>query len=128
MDVVVVHVVFVEVFDEHSCEVFGLPVSGFEAFDVTVGNEATVKNQELVEFLVHSVDVFMFDDFFEVSGDGYHLLFLLFSLSFLWMGWIELLQPESELKGLVSFFIGIYLRRISSLESCGRMFSISGWK
>jgi hypothetical protein len=78
IDSVVVSVFPVKVSDEDLCKVSGAFVGRFEAVDVVVGDESTMEMKELIKLLVHSVDIFVFNDLFEVFDDRYHLLILLF--------------------------------------------------
>jgi len=70
-----VRMVSVEVSDEGVCELSGVSIGVLEAVDVVVGYEPTIKVKELIEFLVHFVDVSGFNDFLEVFDYGYHVLF-----------------------------------------------------
>ena len=74
VDSLVVPMLSVKVPNEDLCKVLGALVSGFEAVDVVVGDEPAVEVEELVEFLVHFVDVSGFNDFFKVFDYSYHLL------------------------------------------------------
>jgi hypothetical protein len=77
VDTAVVPMFSVEVPDEDVCEILRASISGFEPFDVAVGDEPAVEIEELVEFLVHPANVFLFYDFLEAFDDRDHGVILL---------------------------------------------------